>query len=217
MACCRSTCVAARMRTSTCTVRSLPTGSKLFSCSARSSFACSSSGSSPTSSSNSVPPCAIWKRPARSPRGAGEGALHVAEQLALQQPRGDGRAVERHEGLVRARAPAVDGPREQLLARARLAQQQHRACPSRPPAAPAARARASPGARLRLQHALALAAQLLLQQLRVRVVLRVQPLEGGSLLGVLQRRGQHLAVHLHQVHHRLRVRLALARSSVSTP
>ena len=32
--------------------------------------------------------------------GAGEGALLVAEQLALQQPRGDGRAVELDEGAV---------------------------------------------------------------------------------------------------------------------
>ena len=50
--------------------------------------------------------------------GAGEGALLVAEQLALQQPRGDGRAVELDEGAARARAQVVHGAGDEFLARA---------------------------------------------------------------------------------------------------
>ena len=56
----------------------------------------------------------------------GEGALLVAEQLALQQVERDGRAVELDEGAPAARAELVDRPRDQLLAGARLAQEQHR-------------------------------------------------------------------------------------------
>ena len=64
-------------------------------------------------------------------------------------------------------------------------------------------------AQARLEDALRVPAELRLQQLRVLVVLPVEPLEGRPLLRALHRRGQQLAVHLHQVHHRLRVRLAL--------
>ena len=53
--------------------------------------------------------------------GAGERALGVAEELALEQRLGDRAAVDRDEGLVRARARAVDRAREQLLAGAALA------------------------------------------------------------------------------------------------
>ena len=48
--------------------------------------------------------------------GAGEGALLVAEQLALDQPRGQGGAVDLDERLVRAPAAGVDRPGDQLLA-----------------------------------------------------------------------------------------------------
>src|SRR6202011_3641220 len=47
---------------------------------------------------------------------AGEGAFLVAEQLALQQVLGDGGAVDREEGLLRAPAVLVQGPRDQFLA-----------------------------------------------------------------------------------------------------
>ena len=63
------------------------------SCSTRSSFAWASSGSSPTSSRNSVPPSASSKRPRRCCVRAGEGALLVAEELALDQ-------LARHRGAV---------------------------------------------------------------------------------------------------------------------
>ena len=53
--------------------------------------------------------------------GAGEGALLVAEQLALQQPGGDGRAVELDEGLPPAGTEVVQSACDEFLARARLA------------------------------------------------------------------------------------------------
>ena len=56
---------------------------------------------------------------------AGEGALLVAEDLALEQRLGDGRAVDRHEGLRGALAELMDGLRHHLLAGARLAPDQH--------------------------------------------------------------------------------------------
>ena len=56
-----------------------------------------------------------------------EGALHVAEQLRFRERLGNRRRVERDEVLIAARAPVVEGPRDELLARARLALDQHRA------------------------------------------------------------------------------------------
>ena len=53
--------------------------------------------------------------------GAGEGAFLVAEQLALDQSRGQGGAVELDQRLGRAAAVGVDRPRDQLLAGPRLA------------------------------------------------------------------------------------------------
>ena len=66
--------------------------------------------------------------------GAGEGAAHVAEQLRLQQRLGDGRAVHLDQGHLALRAAVVDGARHQLLARARLAGDEHRAAATAPPA-----------------------------------------------------------------------------------
>src|SRR5439155_1077824 len=51
---------------------------------------------------------------------AREGAALVAEELALEELVGDGRAVERHEGAA-ARGVVVDGLGDQLFARAGLA------------------------------------------------------------------------------------------------
>ncbi len=53
--------------------------------------------------------------------GAGKSALLMAEQLALQEPGGDGRAVELDKGPLPAGAEVVQGPRDEFLARARLA------------------------------------------------------------------------------------------------
>jgi hypothetical protein len=52
---------------------------------------------------------------------AGERALLVAEQLALDQRRGDRAAVEHHHRAAAARAGVVDGVGQQILAGAGLA------------------------------------------------------------------------------------------------
>ena len=64
---------------------------------------------------------------------AGEGAAFVPEQLGLQQGVGQRRAVLHDEGIARARAGVMDGPGQQLFARPRLAQQQHRQIVARDP------------------------------------------------------------------------------------
>ena len=58
-------------------------------------------------------------------RGAGEGALLVAEELALEQVLGDRGAVDDDEGLVARGAEIVDRARDELLAGAALAGDQH--------------------------------------------------------------------------------------------
>jgi hypothetical protein len=62
--------------------------------------------------------------PAPAGGGAGERALLVAEQLALEQGLGQCGAVHRDEGSRRPGAPGVHRPRRHLLADAALAQQQ---------------------------------------------------------------------------------------------
>jgi hypothetical protein len=59
--------------------------------------------------------------------GAGVGAGRDAEELGLEQGLGHGGDVDADEGPRRAPAGGVDGLRQQLLAGAGLAQQQHRA------------------------------------------------------------------------------------------
>ncbi|OGL00334.1 MAG: hypothetical protein A3E31_01655 [Candidatus Rokubacteria bacterium RIFCSPHIGHO2_12_FULL_73_22] len=61
-----------------------------------------------------------------APGRTGERALLVAEQLGLEQRLGQRRAVDGHEGPLRARRARVDRLRDQLLARAALALDQHR-------------------------------------------------------------------------------------------
>ena len=58
--------------------------------------------------------------------GAGERALDVAEQVALDQRLGRRAAVEHDERAVLARRRVVDAARHQLLAGAALAEEQHR-------------------------------------------------------------------------------------------
>src|ERR1022692_221896 len=53
--------------------------------------------------------------------GAGEGALHMAEQRGFQQVGGQRAAVHGHEQALRARRIGVDGFSDQLLARAGFA------------------------------------------------------------------------------------------------
>src|SRR5690606_33495580 len=57
--------------------------------------------------------------------GAGERALHVAEELALDQLRGTRRAVHLDQRLLAARRALVQRRRDELLARAVLAGDQH--------------------------------------------------------------------------------------------
>ena len=57
---------------------------------------------------------------------AGEGALHVAEELRLEERLGEGAAVQGHEGMALARAAGVEGAGHQLLAGAALAGDEHR-------------------------------------------------------------------------------------------
>jgi hypothetical protein len=56
---------------------------------------------------------------------AGESAFLESEQLRFEQGVGDRAAVDGHEGLLVPRTPAVDGPRDQFLARAALTRDQH--------------------------------------------------------------------------------------------
>src|SRR5205823_5567593 len=58
--------------------------------------------------------------------GAGEGALFVAEELALEQACGDGRAVHFYKGPLMAPAEVVNGTSDEFLARPGFAQDQDR-------------------------------------------------------------------------------------------
>ncbi len=122
----RSRLVVATTRTSTRMGVVPPTRSNSCSCSTRSSLACRSSRISEISSSSSVPRCARSKAPSTRFTAPGERPPLVAEERALHQSLRERGAVELDEGPVAAVALVVDRPREQLLARAALALQQHR-------------------------------------------------------------------------------------------
>ena len=122
----RSRRVAARTRTSIGSKAVPPTRLTCFSLSARRSLGCSSSGSSPSSSRKSVPPCASASAPLRRSVAPVNGALLVAEEDALGQRRRDAAAVDDHERRPSlAVARVVDGLGDELLAGARLAQDEH--------------------------------------------------------------------------------------------
>src|SRR6266567_1476136 len=57
--------------------------------------------------------------------GAGEGALDVSEEFALDEAGRDGAAVDLDQGALPARAAAVDGTGDQLLASSRLSGDEH--------------------------------------------------------------------------------------------
>ena len=80
---------------------------------------------SPISSRKIVPPSAAWNRPLCAWTAPRERAARVAEQLRFEQRLGDRAAVDGDERLVAPRARAVDRAREQLLAGAGLAVDQH--------------------------------------------------------------------------------------------
>ena len=73
-----------------------------------------------------MPRCASSNLPGLRADGAGERALLVAEELGLEQVLGNRRAVDRDKRAVGARAERVQRAREQLLAGAALAFEQHR-------------------------------------------------------------------------------------------
>ena len=74
-----------------------------------------------------MPPRASSKRPTRGADGAGEGAALVAEELALDEGRREGGAVDVHEGPARAGRCGVELARGEPLPGARLAEEEHRA------------------------------------------------------------------------------------------
>ena len=100
--------MAATTRTSTLIFLLLPSLVNSASCSTCSSLACSAGFISPISSRKIVPLCACSNLPMRVRRRAGEGALLVAEQLALEQLGRQRRAIDLHERLA-ACASSADG------------------------------------------------------------------------------------------------------------
>ncbi len=74
-----------------------------------------------------MPPCGFLEEAGLLVRCAGEGALRVTEELALEERFGDRAAVHRDEGFLRARAGIVHEARDELLAGAALAGEQHSA------------------------------------------------------------------------------------------
>ncbi len=98
---------------------------------ARSSLAWIGKGISPISSRKTVPRPAATNKPGVVAVGAGERPPDVAEELVLQQVVRDRRAVDRQERGLGVGPLRMQGPRDQLLAGARLARDQDVA-PRRP-------------------------------------------------------------------------------------
>ena len=118
--------MAATIRTSTGIASVAPTGITSRSCSTRSSFTCERGGHLAD----------LVEEEGAAPRRreesllvahrAGEGALHVAEQLALQQALRQRAAVDREERALGPGGQLVDVARDDFLAGAALALDQHR-------------------------------------------------------------------------------------------
>ena len=117
--------MAAMKRTSTSTSSVPPTRRNRRSCSTRSSFTCMPRLVSPTSSRNSVPRWAASNRPFLVSTAPVNGALHVAEQLPLEQRLGKAPQLTATNGWSLALRLAVDLARRPLLAGARLAGDEH--------------------------------------------------------------------------------------------
>ena len=114
------------IRTSTFTGCPPPSARSRRSCRTRSSFACASAAARRSRRGRSSPPSRDLERPIWRAQRARERAALVAEQLALDERRRDRRAVdgdERPRATLRWRGWRA---REDLLAGARLAEQQHR-------------------------------------------------------------------------------------------
>ena len=106
--------------------------------------AASRSGSSPISSRKTVPPSADSMAPARAAWAPVKAPRVVTEELGVEQVLGQRRAVDDDEGPAGARRGVVDGARDELLAGARLALDEHGRAPSARAARASRRARASP-------------------------------------------------------------------------
>ena len=102
------------MRALVCNSVFEPTRLNRPSCVTRSSLACSGGDMSPISSRKIVPPFGHFEPADPLRHRAGERALFVPEQLALQQRLGNGRAVHLHHRPVRARAPGMNDVRQRL-------------------------------------------------------------------------------------------------------
>ena len=87
---------------------------------------CTLGDSSPISSRKQRAAGRLGEAPVLLADRAREGAALVAEELALEDRLGDGGAVDGDERPARARRPLVDVAREELLARAALAEDEHR-------------------------------------------------------------------------------------------
>ena len=114
------------MRTSTGVSPRAPSARTSPSCSTRRSFTWKASVVSPISSRKSVPPWAATKWPGRARLAPVNAPRIVTEELALEQRLGKRGAVDRHERAARAPAARVHRACDQLLARARLTEQEHR-------------------------------------------------------------------------------------------
>ena len=73
-----------------------------------------------------MPPCGLLEDPLRVGDGAGERAARVAEELRFEHALGERAAVDRHERARRAPAVRVDRARDELLAGAAVADDEHR-------------------------------------------------------------------------------------------
>ena len=122
----RSRWVAATTRVSTFNGRSAPTGCTVCASSTRSSFACDRERQLAELVEEQRAAARLDERALAIALGAGERALHVAEQVRVDQLLGDRAAIDDDERPRRARRRVVDRPRRELLAGAGLALDQHR-------------------------------------------------------------------------------------------
>ena len=112
-------------RASVRSVRVLPSRSNSRSCSTRSSFGCSSSGISPTSSRNTVPWLASSKRPMRWLMAPVKAPLSWPNSSLSSRPVGIAAQLSFTNAPIAPRAQLMDGARDQLLAGAGLARDEH--------------------------------------------------------------------------------------------
>ncbi len=136
--------VAAMTRTSTLIVRAEPSRSTSPSCSTRSTLACVFGAHVADFVEEDRAAIGLLELADLLLGGAGERPLLVAEELRLDQLLGNRRAVDLDEPLAAAQAVAVDRARDELLADAALALDQHgrvgrRRAADRPPSPASAR------------------------------------------------------------------------------